>query len=258
MRTADRPSCSSTQSEMTDSVSSNDSPTSASSQGSGNSKPEKKIKYFRERIAVLNEKLGELTRSNIEYQHRLTSIPGAKSTEGGESPCPSPSPTFAADSQRGRELAAWLEEQRQQDRKKHAAELNELRDRNRELLEVVQSFPDDGRRLLVVENHNLHAQLADLKTENANSAKALEEKIADHSVLEFRYRNRTWELGAAIEAARSGEERIRALTLAYDRLIRQYHELLGVALEGEDDEDGGVGDEEEEAKRPVLRVVNGD
>ncbi|MCJ1245472.1 hypothetical protein MMC30_002676 [Trapelia coarctata] len=166
--------------------------------------------------------------------------------------------------------AAYLEQERQKDIKKLADEMAELRDRNQELREFVGSLPDDGRRALVIENHNLHLKLANLKAENDNTTKALDEQIADHSVLEFRFKNQTLDLRVALEGVRAREGRVRELTRGYDRLVRRYRELFGLLNEmlggdvdedvGSDDESdgGGVGIEEEEVPRPILRVVNED
>lgn len=103
--------------------------------------------------------------------------------------------------------------------------------------------------------------------------KEFEETKADYSVLVFRFERQTEELKGAIDGSQLREERIRAQARDYDRLVLRYRDLfklLNEVLEGvpededddEDDEsDGGVRievSEEEDERRPVLRVVNGD
>lgn len=171
------------------------------------------------------------------------------------------------------ELAADLKGEWQLELKTHVDEMTVLTERNKELLEIIESLPDDGRKALVIENHRLCMQLADLKVENDKMTKEFEETKADHSVLVFCFERQTEELRGAIDGAQLKEERIRAQARDYDRLVLRYRDLfklLNEVLEGvpddedddEDDEsDGGVRievSEEEDERRPVLRVVNGD
>lgn len=64
------------------------------------------------------------------------------------------------------ELAADVKGEWQLELKTHVDEMTVLTERNKELLEIIESLPDDGRKALVIENHQLCMQLADLKVEN--------------------------------------------------------------------------------------------